>query len=173
MVLEVVVGVGDVVLAGVGVLGGHRDSAVLPVHVVGCGRAVELAAVGEAAPRGVDLREVGVVAPVAAVDQLQQARAVGARLGTENPCGGAALVAVLGEVGLRVCADVVVLVGLVEVGDQPHRVVEHRDDVRERVAEEAGDAHGHVDARPAELGQRDRLQVHDPPRRVVPHRPNT
>ena len=71
-------------------------------------------------------------------------------------------VAVLGEVGLRVRAHVVVVGGLVEVRDELHRVVEHRDHVRERVAEEAGDAHGHVDAGPAEFGQRDRLQVRPP-----------
>ena len=71
----------------------------------------------------------------------------------------AALVAVLGEVGLRVRADVVVLGGLVETGDEPHRVVEHRDHVREGVAEEPGDAHRDVDARPAELGERYRLQI--------------
>ncbi len=149
-------------LAGVGVLGGHRDPAVLAVHVVGGGRAVEAATVGEAAPRGVDLREVGVVAPVAAVDQLQQARAVGAGLGAENPCGGAAFVAVLGEVGPRVGAYVVVVVGFVEARDESHRVVEHRDHMREGVAEEAGDAHGDVDARAAEFGERDRLQVRPP-----------
>ena len=118
VVLEVVIRVGDVVFAGVGVLGGHRDSAVLPVHVVGGRRAVEPAAVGEAAPCGVDLREVGVVAPVAAVDQLQQTRAVGSRFGAENPCGGTTLVAVLGDVGLRVGADVVVG-GLARRGPRP------------------------------------------------------
>ena len=118
------------------------------------GHAVQAAAVGEAAPGGVDLGEVGVVAPVAAVDQLQQPGAVGARLGAEDPCGGASLVAVLGQVGLRVGADVVVLGGLVEAGDELHRVVEHRHHVREGVAEEAGDAHGDVDARAAELVER-------------------
>jgi hypothetical protein len=78
-----------------------------------------------------------------------------------------------GEVGLGVGADEVHLGGLVEVGDQAHRVVEHRHHVREGVAEEAGDAHRDVDAGPAEFFQRDRLQVDHPARRVVPHRPNT
>ena len=173
VILEVVVGVGDVVLSSVGVLGGHRDPAVLPVHLVGGGRTVQPATVGEAAPCGVDLREVGVVAPVAAVDELQQARTVGARLGSENPCGGTPLVTMFGKVGLRVGPDVVFAGGLVEVCDELHRVVEHGDDVRERVAEEAGDAHRHVDAGPAEFGQRDRLQAHHPSRRVVPDRPDT
>ena len=70
---------------------------------------------------------------------------VGAELGGE-PLG----------VGARVRGDVVVLVGLVERGDRGDRVVEQPHEVREGVAEEAGDAHGHVDPRPAELGQRDR-----------------
>ena len=34
------------------------------------------------------------------------------------------------------------------------------------------DPHGHVDARPAQLGQRDRLQADDPARRLVPDRPD-
>ena len=69
-------------------------------------------------------------------------------------------------------ADVVLLGGLVEAGDQLDGVVEHGHDVREGVAEEARDAHGDVDAGPAELGQRDGLEVDDPARRVVPDRPN-
>ena len=55
-------------------------------------------------------------------------------------------------------ADVVLLGGLVQAGDQPDGVVEQRDHVREGVAEEAADADGHVDARAAQLGQRDRLE---------------
>src|SRR5690606_7077899 len=64
VVLEVVVGVGDVVLAGVDVLGGHRDPPVGVLHVGAGGDAVEVAAVGVAAPHRVHLGEVGVVAPV-------------------------------------------------------------------------------------------------------------
>ncbi len=153
VVLEIVVGVGDVVFAGVGVLGGHRDAAVLPAHVVGRGRSVEVAAVREAAPGRVHLGEVGVVAPVAAVDQLQQPGAVGARFRAENPCGGAASVTVLGDVGIRVRAHVVLVGGLIEVRDERDRVVEHGDHMREGVAEETGDPHGDVDTRPAEFGQ--------------------
>ena len=48
------------------------------------------AAVGVAAPHRVDLGQVGVVAPVARVDQREQARAVGARLGAEHAGGGPA-----------------------------------------------------------------------------------
>ena len=69
----------------------------------------------------------------------------------------------LGEVGLAVGTHVVVVGGLVEVRDESHGVVEHGDHVREGVAEEAGDPHRDVDARPAELGQRNRLEAHHPP----------
>ena len=54
-------------------------------------------------------------------------------------------------VGQDVRAQVVRVGGLVEVGHGPHRVVEQRDDVRERVPEEAGDAQRDVDAGPAQL----------------------
>ena len=93
------------------------------------------------------------------LDDLQDAGAVRPRLGAEDPRRGAALVAVLGEVGLGVGAHEVLVVRLVELGDQPHRVVEHRHHVREGVAEEAGDPHGDVDPRPAELLERDHVQL--------------
>ena len=93
-------------------------------------------------------------------------------LGAEDPRRRPALVAVLGEVGLRVRADEVLVDRLVERGDQPHGVVEHRHDVREGVAEEAGDPHGHVDARAAELLERYDVQVADPARRLVPLGPD-
>ena len=88
VVLEVVVGVGDVVLAGVGVLRRDRDPLVRGLHLAAGRDAVDAAAVGVAAPDGVDLGEVGVVAPVAGVDELQQARAVRAGLGAEDPGRG-------------------------------------------------------------------------------------
>ena len=47
-------------------------------------------------------------------------------------------------------------------GDQRHRVVEQVDEVREGVAEEAGDAHRDVDPRPAQLVQRDHLEAGRP-----------
>ena len=69
----------------------------------------------------------------------------------------------LGQVGLGMGADVVVLGCLVKACDELHRVVEHRDHVREGVAEETRDSHGDVDARAAEFGEPDRLQVHHSP----------
>ena len=73
-------------------------------------------------------------------------------------------------VGVGVPADVVVLVGLVEAGHEADGVVEHRDHVREGVAEEAGDPHDHVDPGPAELGERDGFQPDDAARGLVPGR---
>src|SRR5204862_7380090 len=45
-------------------------------------------------------------------------------------------------------------------------------DVRKRVAEEAGDPDGDVDAGTAELLPWDDREPGDPPRRLVPHRPD-
>ncbi len=49
-------------------------------------------------------------------DQLQQP-GIGSRFGSENPCGGSPLISVVGQIRLGVRAHVVVLGGLVEVGD--------------------------------------------------------
>src|SRR6185437_1168810 len=92
VVLVVVVGVGDVVLAGVGVLGRHRDPPVGRLHRAAGGHAVEAAAVGVAAPGGVDLGEVLVVAPATRLHQLQEPRPVGARLRPEDPDRAVAVV---------------------------------------------------------------------------------
>lgn len=78
----------------------------------------------------------------------------------------------LGEIGLRVRADIIVLIRLVERGDELDRVIQHGDDVWERVPEEPGNPHGDVDPGPVQLGQRDRSEVDDASRRVVPHRPD-
>ncbi len=51
-----------------------------------------------------------------------------------------------------------------------HRHVEQRDLGLEDVAEQAGDAQGHVDARPVERGQRQDFDAGDPARGLVPGR---
>ena len=95
-------------------------------------------------PRRVDLGEVGIAAPVAAVEQLQQAGAVGSGLGAEHArgratpsLGGAQLGGQPLGVGARVGGDVVLLGRLVQRRHGRDRVVEQRHQVRERVAEEA------------------------------------
>ena len=72
--------------------------------------------------------------------------------------------------GAHAGGDRVVGSRLVERADGADGLVEQRDLGREGVAEEAGDAQGHVDPRPAELGQRDDLVAGDAPARRVPDR---
>ncbi len=168
MILEVVVGVGDVVFAGVGVLRRHRDTSIVGAHVLGGGYAVQAATVGEATPRGIHLGEIRIGAPVPGVDELQDPRTVRPGLGTEDPPHRAVGVAVLGFVPFGVGAYVVHLERFVECGDHADRVVEHSDDVRERIAEEPGDPDGDVDAWPAELFEPDHDQLPDTPGLGVP-----
>ena len=102
-------------------------------------------AVAVAAPRRVHRGQVAVDAPVARVEEGEDARAVGARLGAEHP---------------RV---------VVEPG-QTSGVVEHGDHVGEGVAEEPGDADDDIDARPAQLVLGDELDAGHPARLLGPHR---
>lgn len=163
--LEVVVGVGDVVFFGVDVFGGDLDAFVGGAHVVGGFDAVEVAAVGVAAPGGVDLGEVLVVAPVAGFDELEESGAVGSGFGAED---AADVVVGVGGIGFGVGFDVVVFVGFVEVGYELDGVVEEGEDVWEGVAEEAGDADGGVDAGAAEFFEADDFEVDDAAGGFVP-----
>ena len=83
VILVVVVGVEDVVLARVDVLDRDLDAGVGVAHRLR-GRRRRGRAVGVAAPRLVDRGEVAVVAPVAAVDELEQAGPVRPRLRPED-----------------------------------------------------------------------------------------
>ena len=98
-------------------------------------------------------------APGLGVDELQQAGAVSSGLRTEDTGGRTPGIAVLGKVGLRVGAHVVLLVRLVQCRDQLNGVVEQCEHVRERITEESGDADGDVDARAAELFEIDHFEV--------------
>ena len=173
---EVVARVEDVVLAVVDVLDRDVDAREVLAHRVARLHAVQPAAVGVAAPGLVDGGEVGVVVPVAGLEQRAaprrrcpawRRRCAWSRAATPRPRRARPRA---GRVGQRVLAHVVALGRLVEPGDQRHRVVEQRHQVREGVAEEARDAHGDVDPRPAELLQRDRLEPDHPPRLGVPRR---
>ena len=103
----------------------------------GCGRAVAVAAVGEPRPRQVDLGEVGVGAPRALLDDRRgcriRSRPAAARTGGRRRRPRRAIGFIVG--------------GSSSAADQPDRVVEEVDHVREGVAEEAADAQRHVDAR--------------------------
>ena len=73
---------------------------------------------------------------------------------------------------LGVGADVVHVVRLVvESGDEGYGVVQRGHHVRERVAEEAADPDGHVDARAAELVRAGSAPAGQPAGRLVPVRP--
>src|SRR5690606_24785937 len=112
VVLEVVVGVGDVVFTRIDVLRRHRDASVVGAHVVTRRDPVESTSVREATPGGVDLGEIGVIPPRTGLDGLEDARAVRAGFGAEDTGRGPALVAVFGQIGAGVGANVVLFVRL-------------------------------------------------------------
>ena len=159
MILQVVVGVEDVVLAVVLVLDGDVDCRESAAHRVAGRDAEPPTPVRVAAPREIDGGEVVVGLPVAGLEQRQDARPVAAGRGAEDS-----------RVVAGVGAHVVRLRRLVEAGDHRGGVVEQLHEVRERVPEEPGDAHDDVDARPSELGERDGLDAGDASGLVVPAR---
>ena len=126
VVLEVVVGVEDVVLTVVLVLDRHLDGGEAAAHGAGRRHAHAGAAVAVAAPRLVDRGQVVVGAPVARLQKRQDARPVGPGLGPEDA---------------RVATE----------AGQSHGVVQEGDQMREGVAEEPGDAEDDVHPRTPEL----------------------
>ncbi|SHW13444.1 Uncharacterised protein [Mycobacteroides abscessus subsp. abscessus] len=142
-------------------------------HILAGGGTIEPAAVGEPTPRRVDLLQIGIIAPVLAVDQLQQPGAVGARLGAEDPHGRAPPIAVFGAVRLGVRTQIILGSGFIQTGGQRDGIVEHGHHMRKGIAEESGDAHGDIDPRAPQFCQRYGLQTHHAPRGVVPYRSNT
>ena len=91
--------------------------------------------------------------------------AMSARVGSATP-------AVIERRGLGAHAggDRIVVLVLVERADGADGLVEQLDLRREGIAEEAGDAQRDIDARAAELGQRDDLVAGDAPARRLPDR---
>ena len=126
--------------------GAHRLGAAIGV---GDGGEIDLAQLVAAAPVAVE-RRIGGLRAVAAGRAAEHARQVGAAAA---------------RLGQRIVGRL-----LVELGDAPHRHVEQRDLGLEDVAEQAGDAQGHVDARPVEHGQRQDFDAGDPARGLVPGR---
>ena len=135
--------------------------------------AVQVAAVGVAAPGRVDLGQVLVVAPVPGVDQRQQPGPVGARLGAEDPGGGPPPVAVLGQVG--------VARGRARSSARPARPAPATSlTASSSIATTCGKASRKkplirtvtsMRGRPSSASG-DRLETGHPPRGVVPHRPD-
>ncbi len=159
MVLEVVVGVEDVVLAVVLVLHGHLDGGEAAAHGIGIGLAVAAPPVGEARPFQVHLGEIGLRAPRALLDDGEDARPIPTRRRAPQP-----------GVLATSRSDRVVGRSLVEGGHESDGVVEQFDDVGERIAEEAADPQGHVDPGPAQSSPGNDLEPGDPLGLRVPGR---
>ena len=113
--------------------------------------------------------QIGLVLPRLGLDEFLHISAVSAGWATEDPqCRLAtSLLDVdpasdhVGDVGLDVGAQHVVVVGLRQGGDHPDRPVDHLDEVGEGVPEEPRDARGDVDARAPQLDRVDDLQPAD------------
>ena len=122
--------------------------------------AVALAVIGVARRGEIGLGQIGPLGPLALGNAPPEPDAIGARRRAEDARQRGAL-----EAGQRI-----VVGAFLERGDGPDRGGEKRDLARKDVAEEAGDAQGHVDARPAEHGERQDLEAADAVRRHVPGR---
>ncbi len=183
MKLKIIVAVKDVVFAVVLVVQGHLHS----LQALAKNRAgihpLLVPGIRIAAPVDVGLGQVGIVLPVALVDQGQQAGAVTSRLGAKNAVArlllGLGVVPFAGSAGERVC-QVGQVMGAHEIlchrlllgNGQLDRFVQKLDEVRKGIAEETADADEDVDARPAQLRRRDRLDANDAAILLLPDRPD-
>ena len=164
--LVVVVAVEQVVLAIVLILH-HRLDRTQPLLEQTSFRLALLAGtIGVAAPDEIGFGEIRPVAPALLVDQGLEAGTIGARFRAEDtvagpPCG---LLLVepfafqLLDLGPHARRDRIVTLVLVEAGHGAHRLVEKRDLFRKGIAEEAGDAQCHVDARAPEDSHRNHFE---------------
>ena len=78
-----------------------------------------------------------IATPVARLDQWQDAGSVRARLGTEDPGGGSAMITMSCKISLCMLPDKVRLAGLITINDQAYGGVQHGHDVRKCVSKEA------------------------------------
>ena len=158
-----------VVLAGVLVLDGdvhprQRSGESLGLHVP-----EHPLAVGVGGGRDVGPTQIGLVLPRLGLDEFLHTGAVSAGWATEDPqCRLAtSLLDVdpasdhVGDVGLDVGTQHVVVAILRQGGDHPNRPVNHLDEVGEGVPEQPGDARGDVDARTSQFIRVDDLQPAD------------
>ncbi len=176
--LVIVVGIQDVVLAIVLRLRHQVGGGQPRTEIVACSRAVEAAAVGERAPREIDIGNVSPIAPAALVDQRLQAGTIGARLGAEHAIARLPLRCLRGSPRCLQClrsrTDIgrnrVGVVGLVELRDCAHRAVDQIHLGGKRIAKQPGDAEGHIDPRPLQFRQRDHRKAGDTTGGIIPHR---
>ena len=156
--LVVVVGVEQVVFAVVLVVHHQVDTRQAAREGVACVAAVVVLAVGVAAPVEVGGGEVGVLIPVATIDQSLQSGAVGPGAGAENAVPGVATGGFDGHAfgdqrrgfARDAGANRVYVLGLVKLGKGLHGGVKQANDVGEGVAEETGNTQRDVDARAVE-----------------------
>ena len=123
--------------------------------------------------------EVGRAGPLAGIDQRLQPRAIGAGLAAEDPVPGAERRLGLARpvphqpqcIGPHPRRDRVLVLRLVERPDRPDRLVEQRNLLRKRIAEQSGNPERHIHPRPPQLGQWNDLVARKSERRRIPHRP--
>ena len=159
VVLEVVVGIQNVVLPFVLVLGRHRDCGEPALELGHSVDAVIGAPVGEGSPGLVGTRQVVHVLPVPGVDERQDAGTVCTGPAAEDPVQGRAPCGRLAQAAPQlafallpvVLGDEVDLVGLVQQSDRLDRPVHQVHEVGEGVTEETGDPEHDVDPRTPEL----------------------
>ena len=149
------------------------DPPVRPVHVVGRRCAVQATTVREPAPGGVHLGQVGVVAPVAAVDELQQP---GARRcpawSRKSLVVERRFVTMLGEVGPRVgrtkfCSAGSSRPATIRTASSSMATTCGKASRKKPEIRTVTSMRGR-----AEFGQRDGFEIDHPARRVVPDRPD-
>ncbi len=112
---------------------------------------IALAVVSVAGRGKISLRQIRALGPVASRDTRSQANPVCARRRAEHPHEAHAF-----EPGERI-----VVGALLERGDGANGGGEERDLAREDVAEQAGNAQGHIDPRPAQHRQRQNFEAAD------------
>jgi hypothetical protein len=101
---------------------------------------IKITTVRKAAPGGIDLGKIMIIAPVACLDQGQHARSVRAWLGAEDPGNRPPLITVRSKIILGMPPDEVEVPGLVKIGHHSYCIVQHRHYVGKCIAEEARDA---------------------------------
>ena len=184
VILHIVVAVKYIVFPVVLVLGGDDDLAEAGTELAAGGDPEILAGIGVAPPGGVHLGQVVDGLPVALVQHAQDAGAVGPRLAAENAEQGRVAHAFGASAGLAIAGaaaaapflilsdvldDIVVVRRFLLRRRQRHRLVNQVNQIGESVPEKAADTHRDINARAAQLRQRNDLQVGHPPAFRLPH----
>ena len=178
--LVIVVGIEEIVLAIVLVVNDGLDGLQsVPRRRARRERPGLMRAIGIGAPDDIGAGEVAAIGPQLLIDQGLQTGAIAAGLGAEDATAGVAAAPRRGAFRLRRAlrlvahprGDRIVRLVLIQRADGADRPVEQFDLRRKGIAEEAGDAQRHIDARPAKLAQearsRNRSRASSPSPRPV------